>query len=455
MVRDMRKICMIMAVAACVAACSTKEDRMIPYSELTVASETATRTHLESLNVIWDSGDAVNVFVPGDNNSFVSHKFATSETGASAIFKGDEVSIDGNTLVFYPYSETNTYDGAALTTTLNSVSQTVVAGSYPEGLNLSIGKCGQDKKVMLRNVGALLKFKLTQEGVDTLKRIEISSNDGKPIAYEGKARISVDGGSVQLSAAEDCKSSDVITLTPKDAFKTGDVYYVWIAPTVMDGGLTVTLVTKSLLTASKSGASKLVAERNSVVDLGEIGGLTPKAKDVEKKTLSFDFSGEAMPGWPTADKWKTGTTENPTPGDTVVVYKHPDGNDYEFVLTDAGNATAARVYWSADKGVVLGATYRYFGFPVVKGFKLVKIACVMGTGDSSGRQAGISDKVIADNTKETYTFVAGGDPIKWAKKGETYSYTLEGTSPEKIYYLVCTKGGVGVMNLTLEYEKAE
>ena len=453
--RKMRKIGMIMAVAACVAACSAKEDRIESFSELTVASETATRTHLESPDVIWDSGDAVNVFVPGDNNTFVSHKFATSETGSSATFKGDEVAIDGNTLVFYPYSETNTYDGAALTTSLATVSQTVVSGSYPEGLNLSVGKCGQDKKAMLRNVGALLRFKLTQEGADTLKRIEISSNDGKPIAYEGNVRISLEGGNIQLNAAEDCKASDVITLTPKDIFKTGEVYYVWVAPAVMESGLTVTLVTRNLLTAVKSGASALSVERNSIVDLGEIGGLTPKGKDVEKKTISFDFSGEAMTGWPTADKWKTGSAEKPAPGDTVVVYKHPDGNGYEFVLTDAGNATAARVYWSADKGVVLGATYRYFGFPVVKGFKLVRVACEMGTGDSSGRQAGISDRVIANNTTETYTFVAGGDPIKWTKKGDTYSYTLEGTDPEKIYYLVCTKGGVGVMNLTLEYEKVE
>lgn len=454
MVMNMRKICIIMAIASGFAACSTNEDRIESFSELTVASEVATRTHLASLDVVWDSGDAVNVFVPGDNSAFNSHKFATSESGSSVTFKGAEVTIDNNTLVFYPYSETNTYDGGVLTTTVSSTTQTVVGGSYPEGLNLSIGKSDTEKKATLRNVGALLKFRLTQEGADTLKRIEIKSNNGEPIGYDGAVGVSYDEGNVSLTASDDCKRSDVITLVPKDKFKTGDTYYVWIAPVVLDKGLTLTIVTPNLLTAQKVGVTALALQRNTVVDLGEIGGLTPKEKDVEKKTVSFDFSGEAMKGWPTADKWKTGIAEKPAPGDTTVIYKHPDGNDYAFVLTDVSNATAARVYWSADKGVVLGAVYRYLGFPVVKGFRLAGISCVMGTGDSSNRQAGVTD-IVPDNTMRPNTFVAGGEPISWTKRGETYSYVLEGTDPEKIYYLVCTKGGVGVMNLTLEYEKAE
>ena len=461
MVNEMKKKYFIMAAALAVMACN-KEETSVPgeSSELLAVSEAGTKTHLEGTKVVWDKGDAINVFVKNDAGAYVSSTFATSESGSSVVFKGEGVKLDTDVYAVHPFSEGNTFSDGVFTTSVSSVTQQTVQDGYPAGVNIAVGRCDADKTVSFRNVGALLKFRLTQEGADTLRRIEIKANGGEAIAAEGIVSIDWNNGDPRIATSEGTQVSDVVTLTPSaKTFVTGDTYHVWILPGKYEKGISLTLVSPTQMSAVKVGKEALVAGRNQIIDLGEIGGLTLKEKETEKMTLEFDFTGEAPEGWPTKDNWKKAGVGDcpagvPCPGNLTAVYKHTNGNSYNFILTDVGNATAARVYWSADKGVVLGAVSRYFGFPAIEGYRLIKVSCVQGTSTNSKRKAAITSSV-PESTDTQNIYVNGGGILPWTTKGDTYSWNLEDTAANTVYYLTCTQGGIGVSILTLTYEKAE
>ena len=461
MVNKMKKEYIMMAIALAFVACDKEQTSVsVESSKLMAVSETGTKAHLEGNKVIWDNGDAINVFTKNDAETYGSTKFTTSESGSSVIFMGDGVKLGTDTYAIHPFSEGNTFSDGIFTTSISSVTQKIVKDGYPAGINVAVGRCDAEKSVSFRNVGALLKFKLTQEGADTLRRIEIKANGGETLAAEGNVSIDWNNGDPRIAASEGTQVSDVVTLTPSaKTFVTGDTYHVWILPGKYEKGISLTLVSPAQMSAVKVGKEALEAGRNQIIDLGEIGGLTLKEKETEKMTLEFDFTGEAPEGWPTKDNWKKAGVGDcpagvPCPGNLTAVYKHSNGNSYNFILTDVGNATAARVYWSADKGVVLGAVSRYFGFPAIEGYRLIKVSCVQGTGTSSKRKAAITSSV-PESTDAQNIYVNGGGILPWTTKGDTYSWNLEDTAANTVYYLTCTQGGIGVSILTLTYEKAE
>ena len=444
----MKKIFAASAALLALAACNKSLPVAEPGSALTATME-ITKSHLDGMNVLWDANDEISVFSL-EEGTYMNSKFATADEGASAVFKGPGINADDNLFALYPHNDNAMCSASGGISTIADFStQKVVSGTFDKNINLAIGKYAGEKKVSFRNVGALLKFTLTQEGADTIRRIELKSNDGTPVALAGDFSILWNNGAPQIVPSDNATGSDVIKLTPAgSSFATGDTYYVWVLPGEYKG-LTVTLVSPSGMTAVKSGSNTLSVTRNQIVDLGSIGGLTFKQKEAERQTLRFDFTGDPQEGWPTADKWKN------APGDSTCVY-NLYGVDYKFILTDCGNATQARVAWVKDKGgLILFAGWRYVGLPAIEGFKLVKVSGSLCLASNSKRQAGITKSVVADNTTDQNEFVPGGESIAWATGGEVYSYNLEETTPNTVYYLACTATSIGTSYLELTYEKVE
>ncbi len=450
---DMKKIFMAAAALLTIAACN----KNIPVAgpsmdsmELTATIETGiTKSHLNSFDVLWDANDEISVFSM-EEGAYRNSKFATADQGASAVFKGPGINADNNLFALYPYNENAMCSiNGEISTIADFINQKAVNGTFDKNINLAVGKYAGEKKVSFRNGGAFLKFKITQEGADTVRRVELKTSDSTPIAIDGDFNILWNDGAPSIVPSDNATRSDIIKVTPSEGtFITGDTYYVWVLPGQYKG-LTLTLVSPTQMTATKAGSNTLTIARNQIVDLGEIGGLTFKAKEAEKKTLHFDFTGDPQEGWPTADKWKN------APGDTTCVYKL-DGEDYNFILTDCGNASQARVAWVKEKGgLVMFAGWRYLGLPAIEGFKLVKVSGCLCLASNSKRQAGITKSIVADNTTDTNEFVPGGEPIAWATNGEVYTYNLEETAPGTVYYLACTATSIGTSYLDLTYEKAE
>lgn len=451
----MKKILTAAVAVLALAACNKNIPAVETMSELTAIVEGGlTRSHLDGNQVLWDANDEISVFSQADG-AYTHAKFATAESGASAVFKGPGVNVDEQLYALYPYAEGNTFaTGTGFTIQADYAAQKVVDGSFDQKINLAAGHYSGGKNVSFRNVGALLSFTLTQERADTIRRIEIQSNDGTPLAFSGQATVQWNDGAPAVALAADAAPADVIRLSPAaETFTTGSTYYVWVLPGEYAKGITVTLVSPTQMTAVKAGATALKAGRNQVVNLGEIGGLEFKAKESEKLALHFDFSGTPLDGWPTADKWKEG------PGELPCIYPL-DGVAYEFFLTDVGNASQARLCWdSAKGGLVWYAGWRYLGLPAVENFRLIKVSGVMCLSTNSKRKAGVVENVCPDNTDmdiaSAHTFVTGGESTGWTEKGQTYTFNLEGTQPGTRYYLMCTATSMGVSSLDLVYEKVE
>lgn len=438
----MKKIYIIIAAALAMVAC-TKNDISAPVASLTASTEAGTKTALDGMSVVWNAGDAINVFSKDGIK-----KFATADGGATAVFKGEGVAIDETTLALYPYDAEATAVGGIISTTFSSTEQKVVSGNFAQERNIAAAKCGADKKASFKNAGAYLKFTLTQEGADTIRRIEIKANGGEKIAVNGKVSIDLNGEPV-IAADASAETSDVITLTPEaDAFANA-TYYVWVMPGTYADGITVTLVTPTQMTATKVGTSSLDAGRNKIVDLGEIGGLAYKAKEAEIKTLTFDFSGTAQEGWPTKDKWNK--VETAPLEDTYCTYTMEDSSTYTFVLTQCLAAVDARIAWSAT-GLTLYASQRFVGLPALEGYKLIGVKCIQGTAPKTTRKGAITSK-ITESTEDPYCFVSGGESQVW--NVEEISYYLEGTEVNTVYYLACTAGGIGSKSIELKYEKVD
>ena len=311
----MKKIMTVMAAALTLAACEKSTPIAVPVTELSATLEAGdTKSHIAENKVLWDANDEINVFSQAEG-AYVNSKFATSDGGATAVFKGPGIALDNNVYALYPYNANATCDASTgIGTAAAFNEQKVVNGSFGKEVNLAVGKYAGEKSISFKNVGALLSFKLTQERADTIRRIEIKANDGTPLAFTGAASIQWNEGAPVLSTAPGAETSDVIKLTPSaETFATGDTYYVWVMPGEYKG-ITVTLVSPTQMTAVKTGENTLTIARNQVVSLGEIGGLEFKGKTAETKTLSFDFTGDPLEGWPTTDNWQDG------PGEKTCIY---------------------------------------------------------------------------------------------------------------------------------------
>ncbi|MBO7544977.1 MAG: hypothetical protein J6T02_05365 [Bacteroidales bacterium] len=447
----MKKTFILVVAALAFAACNKNIDTAEFGTSLTASIENGiVKSHLSQNAVLWDVNDEISVFSLEDG-AYSHAKFSTSEGGGTAVFKGPGIAVDENLFALYPYAEGNTFSAAdGFSVEADYLTQKAVNGGVDQKVNIAVGKLSSENNVGFRNVGALLRFTLTQERADTTRRIEINSNDGTPLVFAGDAAILWNEGAPTIAPASNATTSDVIKIIPSgEAFATNDTYCVWVLPGQYQAGITITLVSPTQMTAVKEGTSALNIGRNQVVDLGEIGGLEFKDKGAEKKTLHFDFTGDPLEGWPTVDKWKN------APGDSLCVYPL-DGVDYKFLVTDCGNASQARVAWVKDKGgLIFYAGWRYLGLPAIEGFKLVKVTGCHCLGTNVNRRAAIAKFVVADNTTEVNEYVTGGDPIAWSTQNEAYTFNLEGTEANTVYYLTCTAVSIGTSYLDLVYEKVE
>lgn len=401
----------------------------------------------------WENGDAINVFSSAVSGSTAGFKFTTSlsanSTSAEFTYSGDDFPLGEQYFATYPY-RSNTrgvnYTDLRLAGLQIPSSQTLVAGSFDKDAALSVAYVeGGSNTLYFQNGTALLKFRVSESNIVD-GRIEVDNAD----AISGTFRAVIDAGTKELTVEKYTASGVTqnnyvnFSMGGSSALSTGTDYYVAVAPAALTSDLKVYL-NGNLVKVINS--SKLAAlERNKIYNLGTLS--TPSTP--AEKVLKFDFSGAALPGWPTVDNWQDG------PGNLNCTYPL-DGTDYTFFLTDCGNASKARVAWVEDKGgLILYAAWRYVGLPAIAGYKLAKVSGKMCLATNSKRKAAIVKNVVADNSLEggiagLHEFVSGGESTAWTNNGTTYTFNLSGTEANTMYYFLCTSTSVGVSDLTLTY----
>lgn len=168
----------------------------------------------------------------------------------------------------------------------------------------------------------------------------------------------------------------------------------------------------------------------------------------EPKELTFDFSSKtALPGWPTADKR--------THVDGGITCTYPlGGQDYVFTLADCLGADSDRVYWHSSGYIILAAQYRYFGMPALEGYKLTKVIATHAT-TAKERMVGIAKQIEATATHPDaaggHGYVVGGEPQNFNEQYHDYTFNLEETEANKVYYIYQKTSGSGISKLVLTY----
>lgn len=404
----------------------------------------------------WEDGDAINVFTSADVDadqkvSGAGYEFSTTlganSTSATFTYTGGDFG-SGKYFAIYPYrshSRGVNYSGDGGVYKMAGVkipeSQTLVAGSFDKMAGAAIAFSENSTSLEFKNAVALLKFQVTES--DILGGC-VMANPSDAIA--GTFRADVNTSTYELSLEKysgvtvyDYVSFSIDGTTP---LTPGTDYYVAVRPTALTSGLKIYLNGNLVKTIDSGKLASL--QRNKIYNLGALK--TPAAP--AEKTLIFDFTGPALDGWPTADKWKNG------PGELDCTYPLY-GTDYHFFLTDCGNASKARVAWvTGSGGLILYYNWRYVGLPAIPGYKLVEVSGTMCLSTKDTRKAAIVKNVAATNSgtiAAAHEFVTGGESVGWTTKGSTYTFNLSGTEGNTVYYFLCSDTSVGVSNLTLTY----
>ncbi|MCQ2328887.1 MAG: hypothetical protein MJZ59_06050, partial [Paludibacteraceae bacterium] len=142
-----------------------------------------------------------------------------------------------------------------------------------------------------------------------------------------------------------------------------------------------------------------------------------------EQTLTFDLS-KNPGGWPTTNS-KTLTNYTYTLEDV----------DYTFGLMDV----------KCNSGYTMFTATAVMGLPAIEGYKLTKVVAKNTSGCSTAVKVGISSSASSED------YISGGDAQTWSKQNSSYTYELDETSDNTVYYLYVTNKNAQVTELELTY----
>lgn len=151
-----------------------------------------------------------------------------------------------------------------------------------------------------------------------------------------------------------------------------------------------------------------------------------KTYNAGSQPINLTFGFTSNPGeWPTDE-------ETVLTGHTYML----GGTNYTFMLK---NVRFSKSYLMLTKPAVLG-------LPAIDGKKLTKVVVKNSSGCSMSTNVGIS------SSSESASYVSGGDAQTFATRSSTYTYNLNGTDGNTMYYLYVTSQNAQIIELTLTYE---
>ncbi|MBE6251661.1 MAG: hypothetical protein E7111_08465 [Bacteroidales bacterium] len=457
----MKKIVYILSVALAAAACSKTENPAnnneaqepgagtVEFSAV-FGEAPVVKSELSGTSVLWNVGDEISILWNGGSTTAKA-----DAAGAQANFSAT-VDEAAEYFAVYPSAASVTLSEGSLTVGIPAEQN----GAF-EDANIAIARTS-DNTLVFKNLCALGKITLSRTDIAS---VVFKGNDGKALA--GDVTLSLDANGVP-SVASTASPAGEIVLTPAsgDAFAAGDYYFAAI-PSTLEDGVSFTLTTVSGNTIlGQASANPAELERSVALYFGTLDA----AGSPTTMTLTFDFLGEALEGWPTAAQ-PANTLEN-----KYVTYPL-DGTNYTFALhfPTTTDGKDRGVYWEASdtygNRLIINGRYKYAGIPAISGYRLVKTLLWqtrVGDPDATAIPAvAISDEAPTSNpsSSSAMSLVSGGEMQVW-KAGVSantlngpYTYNLSDTAAETNYYIVIyytnsyKSQSVGIGKMELTYEK--
>lgn len=223
-------------------------------------------------SVVWKSGNSISVFY--NSGTAGGSKFTTSTNGPIAEFLGNIPAVSGDLSGvggqayfwgLYPYNETSSCDGTAITTTLPG-NQLAYQGDVADDVLVTVGR-SENLSIHFKNACSVIGFTLTQENIS---KVIFSGNAGEKIA--GEFKISFDGNN-KLVDTPTGNAVESITITPAESetFQTGVTYYFATLPGTFSQGYS--------LAFTKTDASEATYLQPSAVTLKASTFYTMEDKD--------------------------------------------------------------------------------------------------------------------------------------------------------------------------------
>ncbi|MBR0300921.1 MAG: hypothetical protein IJQ93_11475 [Bacteroidales bacterium] len=395
----------------------------------------------------WEDGDTITLYSSkGAVKNTMGFAFGTalSENSSSATFTYDgEDFPSGAYFAIYPCArQTRTVNFTSLAMAGVDVpsSQSLVAGGFDRLAAVAIAYAEEGSSSLeFNNCVALIKFRVSDSDVVS-GRIETGESDYISGRFRATVNSSTHVSSLNTYGSSERNNYVDFNIDGGSALATGTDYYVAVRPSSLTSDLKIYL--DGILVKTISAGVLPSLDRNTIYNLGVLS-----KPNTEKIVLSFDFSGSALSGWPTA-----GT------GDALSCVYPLNGYDYGFYLSACGNASKRSILWTDGK-LSLAASKRYLGLPSINGYALSKIVCTDATSAGSSNPVVQIVTGIVPNTSdlpENYDgidIVSGGDSQEWATPGADYTYTLTGTAGGTMYYLYTRQRGCGISNLVLTYDR--
>lgn len=260
----MRRLFYLVFALVLLTGCIRNEESTLPFNPddvtfyATNADMAETKTVLQADGTIqWLPKDEINVFYSGTESArFVSNN---TENAAQVAFKGalkDFTYREGASFwAVYPYRESHTFSGEALTVSLPA-NQVAVAGSFADDLFVSIART-TNFNLQFYNVCGGIEFSVTEPGVKT---VTFKGNGDEPLAGSADVSFGQDGKPVILNVTEAATS---ITLTTPDgsAFQTGVKYYIALWPATLENGYRITLTKEDGTSTIKKYSKSVMVKR--------------------------------------------------------------------------------------------------------------------------------------------------------------------------------------------------
>ena len=416
------------------------------------------------LQTFWEDGDAVSVYSSGDvasgstkTKTFYAFETQLSSPMTSAVFgyTGTDFAQGDKYIAIYPYSSSTreVNFGAKVISDSDSrmayhmsqmdvpSSQMLVAGGFDRKAALAVAYSEDLETMNFKNAVALIKFRVADRDVIS----GCIKAEGAMISGRFKACVLADGEHepVLTDYGKTTYSQVDFSLDGDVAFSTDAEYYVAVRPTEVENGFSIwlndTFIKRYNLPEIK---------RNVIYNLGTLS-VTQDSDEELLKSLTFDFTdAEAMAGWPTSEEPKGHDKDVP-----MEVTYTLDGVDYQFILANPREASGdAMPYYNAEKGALYMTTHRYLGFPVIEGYKLVKVV-LDNRSLKDNRFVGVSSDI--GKSTDDPTFVEGGEEVTTDKLANVYgsTFNLKNTEAGMQYYLKA-RGAQLYNSITLVYEKS-
>lgn len=225
----------------------------------------ATKTQLDGMNVVWQSGDEIKIF-DASHTSGVVYTLASGEGTTTGTFTGGALSDAGPYYAIYPASAIS----GALTTNLSvtaPMTQAYTAGTFAKGVNLAVAKGADKDNLAFRNAGGLLKLQVT--GNKSIKAINLYSLKDEP--FNGILTVSDLTAETPTftytGSGEDKSKLSLSFASPVALSGTATDFYFFLPPGTLASGFVAELIDSEGNAMLKSTTNDNSIARSSVREM--------------------------------------------------------------------------------------------------------------------------------------------------------------------------------------------